>query len=67
MGFVGNILKTIFNPNVEQASSQTPTITGRDLVSSTSSEDADSPTMGSDKKKAKGVTSLLVPSENLYK
>ena len=67
MGFVGNILKTIFNPNVEQASPQTPTITGRDLVSSTSSEDADSRTMGSDKKKAKGVTSLLVPSENLYK
>lgn len=68
MGFIGTMLKTIFSPNVQQASSQAPTVTGRDLLPSTSNEEPESAVMGSDKKKDKnGISSLLVPSENLYK
>ncbi len=68
MGFVGKIFKTIFNPDVPQAQEVQPTVTGRDLVSSTSSVEPESPVMGSDtNKKGKGVKSLLVPSESLYK
>ena len=61
MGF----FKKIFNPNIPS----TPTITGRDLLSSTSSEEPDSPQMGTDgvNQKKKGVSSLLVQSENIYK
>ena len=61
MGF----FKKIFNPNIPS----TPTITGRDLVSSTSSEEPDSPQMGTDgvNQKKKGLSSLLVQSENIYK
>ena len=61
MGF----FKKIFKPNIPS----TPTITGRDLVSSTSSEEPDSPRMGSDgvNQKKKGMSSLLVQSENIYK
>ena len=61
MGF----FKKIFAPNIPS----TPTITGRDLVSSTSSEEPDSPQMGTDgaNQKKKGLSSLLVQSENIYK
>lgn len=61
MGF----FKKIFKPNIPS----TPTITGRELVSSTSSEEPDSPQMGIDgvNKKKKGLSSLLVKSENIYK
>ena len=61
MGF----FKKIFNPNIPS----TPTITGRDLLSSTSSEEPDSPQMGTDgvNQKKKGLSSLLVQSENIYK
>lgn len=61
MGF----FKKIFRPNIPS----TPTITGRDLVSSTSSEEPDSPVMGTDgvNQKKKGLSSLLVQSENIYK
>ena len=61
MGFI----KKIFRPNIPSV----PTITGRDLVSSTSSEDPDSPVMGTDgvNQKKRGINSLLVQSENIYK
>ena len=61
MGF----FKKIFNPNIPS----TPTITGRDLLSSTSSEEPDSPQMGTDgvNQKKKGLSSLLVQSEDIYK
>ena len=62
MGFI----KKIFSPNIPS----TPTITGRDLVSSTSSEEPDSPVMGTDgvnQKKKQGINSLLVQSEDIYK
>lgn len=61
MGFI----KKIFSPNIPS----TPTITGRDLVSSTSSEEPDSPVMGTDgvNQKKRGINSLLVQSENIYK
>ena len=61
MGF----FKKIFKPNIPS----TPTITGRELVSSTSSEEPDSAQMGTDgvNQKKKGLSSLLVQSENIYK
>lgn len=61
MGFI----KKIFRPNIPS----TPTITGRDLVSSTSSEEPDSPVMGTDgvNQKKRGINSLLVQSEKIYK
>lgn len=61
MGFI----KKIFQPNIPSV----PTITGRDLLSSTSSEEPDSPQMGSDgvNQKKRGINSLLVQSENIYK
>lgn len=68
MGFIGTFLKTIFSPSVPQVS--TPTVTARDLVSETSSQELEAPVMGSDsrnKRKNNGVSSLLVPSEDLYK
>lgn len=61
MGFI----KKIFSPSIPSM----PSVTGRDLVSSTSSEEPDSPEMGtelSDKKK-KGINSLLVQNEDIYK
>ncbi len=67
MGFIGNFLRTIFNPKIPTASSQQTTLTGRDLVSSTESDEPESPVMGSEKKKRKGIESLMVPSENLYR
>ena len=59
------LIKKIFRPNIPS----TPTITGRDLVPSTSSEEPDSPVMGTDgvNQKKKGLSSLLVQSENIYK
>lgn len=61
MGF----FKKLFRPSIPS----TPTITGRDLVSSTSSEEPESPQMGTDgvNQKKKGLNSLLVQSENIYK
>lgn len=70
MGFVGKIFKTIFSPDIPQASELQPTITAQQLVSSTSSATPNSPVMGADTKKkgsGGGVSSLLVPSESLYK
>ena len=69
MGFIGNFLKTIFNPKIPNASSQQTQqtqLTGRDILSSTESEEPESPVMGSEKKKRKGIESLMVPSESLY-
>lgn len=70
MGFIGNFLKTIFNPKIPTASSQQiqqTQLTGRDILSSTESEEPESPVMGSEKKKKrKGIESLMVPSESLY-
>lgn len=66
MGFIGNFLKTIFNPKIPKASSQQTQLTGRDILSSTESEEPESPVMGSEKKKRKGIESLMVPSESLY-
>ena len=66
MGFVTKMVKTLFSPNVSQTSA--PSITARDIVSETSSEEVDSAVMGSEKKKkVKGVSALLVPTENIYK
>lgn len=69
MGFVGKIFKTIFSPDIPQAQEMQPTITAQQLVSSTSSATPNSPVMGADTKKkgSGGVSSLLVPSESLYK
>lgn len=68
MGFVGNILKTIFNPSIATASSQNTSLTGRDILSETSSESPEAPVMGSDntRRKQQGIESLLVPNEALY-
>ena len=61
MGFI----KKIFSPNIPSI----PTVTGRDLVPSTSSEEPDSPVMGTDgvNQKKRGINSLLVQSEDIYK
>lgn len=67
MGFIGHIVRTIFSPDVPQAAPMAPMITGRDLVKSTASLDAESPKMGADEKKKGGRASLLVPTETLYK
>lgn len=69
MGFVGKIFKTIFDPDIPQASTQMPTVSARDLVSSTSSQEAQAPIMGSedDGKRKRGINSLLVPNESIYK
>ena len=69
MGFVGKIFKSIFSPSIPQASVQQPTISGRDLVASTESETPDAPVMGGgdNQRKRRGIESLLVPSENIYK
>lgn len=72
MGFIGNFLKTIFKPKIPTASfqqiqqTQQTQLTGRDILSSTESEEPESPVMGSEKKKRKGIESLMVPSERLY-
>lgn len=68
MGFVGKFIKTIFSPSIPQAQTQQPTITGRDLVASTESATPEAPLMGGgDTKKRRGIESLLVPSENIYR
>lgn len=67
MGFITKLVKGIFSPSIPQASSIQPQVSARDLVSSTESETPEAPVMGSDKRKHKGVQSLLVPSEDLYK
>ncbi|WP_302817008.1 hypothetical protein [Selenomonas flueggei] len=69
MGFVSNLLKTILSPSIPQASSQQPTITGRDLVQQTESTDPDAPVMGGSNplRRRRGIESLLVPSEDIYK
>lgn len=66
MGLVTKMFSTLFSPNVSQMSA--PSLTARDIVSETSSEEVDSAVMGSEKKKkVKGVSALLVPTENIYK
>lgn len=64
MGFVGNLLSSIFKPKVEDVPQVNTT--ARDLVSETSSQEAESPTMGSDKKTKKtiGIRSLMVNKDN---
>lgn len=73
MGFVGKIFKTIFSPSIPSVSSVNVnngnTVTGRDILTSTSSAEPDSAVMGSErdlKRKNQGISSLLVPSESLY-
>ena len=63
MGFI----KRILSPRIPSV--PTVSVTGRDLVSSTSSEEPDSPQMGTDevKQKKRGLNSLLVQSEDIYK
>ena len=63
MGFI----KKILSPRIPSV--PTVSVTGRDLVSSTSSEEPDSPQMGTDgvNQKKRGLNSLLVQSENIYK
>lgn len=68
MGFIGNFLKTIFRPQIPTAMSQQPQMSARDILPSTESEEPEAPLMGSGKKnKRRGIDSLLVPSENLYR
>lgn len=64
MGFVGNLLSSIFKPHVESVPQVNTT--ARDLVSETSSQEAESPIMGSKKKpkKTKGIRSLMVNKDN---
>lgn len=63
MGFI----KKILSPRIPSV--PTISVTGRDLVTSTSSEEPDSPQMGTDgvKQKKRGLNSLLVQSEDIYK
>ena len=63
MGFI----KKILSPRIPSV--PTVSVTGRDLVSSTSSEEPDSPQMGTAgvKQKKRGLNSLLVQSEDIYK
>ena len=63
MGFI----KKILSPRIPSV--PTVSVTGRDLVSSTSSEEPDSPQMGTDgmNQKKRGLNSLLVQSEDIYK
>lgn len=69
MGFVGKVFKSIFSPSIPQASTQQPTISGRDLVASTESDAPEAAQMGgADRnKKRRGIESLLVPSETIFK
>lgn len=64
MGFVGSLLSSIFKPEVEDVPQVNTT--ARDLVSETSSQEAESPIMGSNKKskKTKGISSLMVNKDN---
>lgn len=62
MGFI----RKIFSPDIPTI--QQPSVTGKDLVSETSSQEPDSPQMGADSAgKKKGINSLLVQSESIYK
>ena len=67
MGFI----KKILSPRIPSVPTvPTVSVTGRDLVSSTSSEEPDSPQMGTDgvkHQKKRGLNSLLVQSEDIYK
>ena len=69
MGFVSKIFKTIFSPSIPQASTQQPTITGRDLVQQTESSEPNAPVMGGGNtvRRRKGIENLLVPTENIYR
>jgi len=73
MGFVGKVFKSIFSPSIPSTSIYMPSntqqsLTGRDLVASTESAAPEAPIMGgTDKKKRRGIESLLVPSEYLFK
>ena len=60
------LIRKIFSPSIPTI--QQPSVTGKDLVSETSSQEPDSPQMGSDSAgKKKGINSLLVQSESIYK
>lgn len=63
MGFI----KKILSPRIPSV--PTVSVTGRDLVTSTSSEEPNSPQMGTDgvNQKKRGLNSLLVQSEDIYK
>lgn len=69
MGFIGKIFKTIFSPSVPQVQVQAPEITGRELVAETSSLEPEAPSLGSEGKtnKKRGINSLLVPTNDLYR
>lgn len=68
VGFVGKFFKTIFDPEIPQAQVLQPEISGKELLSSTSSAEPEAPVMGAkNTSKGGGVSSLLVPSESLYK
>lgn len=65
MGVIGKIFKTIFNPSVPSVQSQ---VTARDLIPETTSNEPEAPVFGSDNKnKKRGTSSLLVPTNDLYK
>lgn len=66
MGVIGKIFKTIFNPSVPSVQSQVPTVTARDLVPETTSDEPEAPVFGG-KNKKRGTSSLLVPTNDLYK
>ena len=55
MGVIGKIFKTIFNPSVPSVQSQVPTVTARDLVPETTSNEPEAPVFGSDNKNKREV------------
>ena len=73
MGFVGKVFKSIFSPSILSTYIYSPSttqqcLTGRDLVASTGRAAPEAPSMGgTDKKRRRGIESLLVPSEYLCK
>lgn len=64
MGFI----KSIFKPKIAAVPTAN-TVTGRDLLPATSSEEPEAALMGDSykKKKQAGVRQLLIPSESLIK
>lgn len=63
MGFIARL----FSPKIPSV--QTPSVTGRDLVDQTTAKDPESAVMGTEQTsdKKKGVKSLLVQNESIYK
>lgn len=64
MGFVSKVFKSIFNPTVAKVPEVTTS--ARDLVSETSSQEVNSPEMGSSKtkKKNRGIRSLMINKDS---